>query len=78
MTGMVLAFFLWLLLRALDGRKKPEHVPCRLCSSLVYFNGSTFVHDDGLELHPYYPALHLDLSDPNSPEIMHPALPVGR
>lgn len=78
MTGMVLAFFLWLLLRALDGRKKPEHVPCRLCSSLVYFNGSTFVHDDGLELHPYHPALYYDPMDPASAEIMHLALPVNR
>jgi hypothetical protein len=77
MAALLMAFFLWMLIRALESRGGglKNCGQCRLCQSDVLWTGDHFVHDDGLIDHPYWPAIWVDVADPNSPEMTHRALP---
>jgi hypothetical protein len=69
-SPLLLAFFLWMLLRGLDRVNRP-HYPCRLCSLWVHWNGNDFVHDNGQRTMPDDPPLE----GFNDQPMTHPALP---
>ena len=70
MSAMLLALFLYLLLRVLAPKDHSEH-QCQLCYDKVHWNGRQFVHSDGRHMALYQPAM----DDLEGRLMEHPALP---
>ena len=79
MSALLLAFFLWALLRSLERlRGGDERYPCRCCTDPnVRWNGRHFVHSTGLVEAFDEPLMTIDPLDDASPYVTHAAIPVG-
>ena len=78
MTALLLAFAVWLILRAIDRSTSEPAGPCRICWAPTHWDGKHFVHADGQQYWPYNAPIWNDPLDHGKGEFLHPAIPVDR